>query len=67
MAKKKKGPRQLAGLQCTVCKHHNYTTEYNKNNEQLKKQTGGDATFPIKKYCKHCQKTTEHKMMKKLK
>lgn len=67
MAKKKKGPRQIVGLQCTVCKAHNYVTEYNKNNEQLKKHSSGEGTFPIDKYCKRCQKRTSHKMMKKLK
>lgn len=67
MAKKKKGPRQIAGLQCTVCKHFGYVTEYNKNNDILKKQSEGQGTFPINKYCKVCKKHTEHKMMKKLK
>ncbi len=67
MAKKKKGPRQAIGLQCTICKHHNYISEYNKNNERLKKQTTGEESFPILKYCKYCKKRTEHKVMKKLK
>ncbi len=68
MAKsKKKGPRQAVGLQCKVCLHFNYVTTYNKNNENLKKQSTGEGTFPIKKYCKYCKKHTEHKMMKKLK
>lgn len=67
MAKKKKGPRQLAGLTCTVCKSFNYVTEYNKNNEILKTQAGEDKTFPLSKYCKKCRKHTEHKMAKKLK
>lgn len=67
MAKAKKGPRQAAGLQCEVCKSFNYITEYNKNNENLKKQTGGEATFPLKKYCKVCREHTDHKMAKKLK
>lgn len=67
MAKKKKGPRQAVGLQCTVCKHQNYITEYNKNNEQLKKQAGKEPTFPKLKYCKHCKKKTKHRQMKKLK
>lgn len=67
MAKKKKGPRQILGLQCTKCKHQNYVTEYNKNNEQLKKQSSGKTTFPMKKYCRHCRAHTEHKQMKKLK
>jgi len=67
MAKKKKGPRQLVGLKCSECGAFNYITEYNKNNEQLKKQKDGKGTFPIKKYCKVCKKTTVHKMAKKLK
>jgi ribosomal protein L33 len=67
MAKSKKGPRQAIGLQCTVCKSFGYVTEYNKNNEQLKKHSSGEGTFPLKKYCKVCKKHTEHKMMKKLK
>ncbi len=67
MASKKKGPRQAVGLQCSVCKAFNYITEYNKNNEQLKKQTDGVTTFPLSKYCKKCRKATDHKAMKKLK
>ncbi len=67
MAKKKKGPRQIVGLQCTECKHFGYVTEYNKNNEQLKKQADGEGTFPISKYCQRCRKHTEHKTLKKLK
>jgi len=65
--KKKKGPRQAVGLKCTVCGVFGYITEYNKNNEQLKKQTTDKNTFPLKKYCKRCQKRTDHKMSKKLK
>ncbi len=67
MASKKKGPRQLVGLQCSICKSFGYVTEYNKNNEQLKKQTDEKNTFPIKKYCKRCRKHVNFKMMKKLK
>lgn len=67
MAKKKKGPRQAVGLKCSVCGKFNYITEYNKLNEQLKKQTDGKASFPLMKYCPKCRKHTEHKMMKKLK
>ncbi len=67
MAKKKKGPRQLVGLKCSECGAFGYITEYNKNNEQLKKQKDGEGTFPIKKYCKVCKKRTLHKMAKKLK
>jgi len=67
MAKKKKGPRQLVGLQCAICKAFGYVTEYNKNNEQLKKQKDGSGTFPLKKYCKVCKKHNSHKVAKKLK
>lgn len=67
MAKKKKGPRQAAGLKCTVCGAFGYITQYNKNNEQLKKQTQGEGTFPLRKYCSVCQQTTEHNLSKKLK
>lgn len=66
-ASKKKGPRQLVGLQCSECKKHNYTTTYNRNNEIEKKQHGEKEAFPISKYCKVCHKHTLHKAMKKLK
>ena len=66
MPKKKKGPRQIVGLKCGVCNTFGYITEYNKNNEQLKKQQGG-STFPLQKYCSVCRKHTEHKQAKKLK
>jgi len=66
-SKKKKGPRQPVGLQCTVCKGFGYVTAYNKNNETLKKQTTGESSFPLSKYCKRCKKHTEFKLMKKLK
>lgn len=65
--KKKKGPRQIAGLQCSVCNAFGYVTEYNKNNEILKKQITNESTFPLKKYCKVCQEHQVHKLMKKLK
>ncbi|OGJ15618.1 MAG: 50S ribosomal protein L33 [Candidatus Pacebacteria bacterium RIFCSPHIGHO2_01_FULL_46_16] len=65
--KKKKGPRQAAGLQCGVCKSFGYITEYNKNNEILKKQTTNESTFPLNKYCSVCRKHTTHKLAKKLK
>lgn len=66
MPKKKKGPRQIVGLKCGVCNAFGYITEYNKNNEQLKKQQG-EGTFPLSKYCSVCRKHTEHKQAKKLK
>ncbi|NCN03831.1 MAG: 50S ribosomal protein L33 [Candidatus Pacebacteria bacterium] len=67
MAKKSKGPRQIVGLKCSVCNAFGYVTEFNKNNEQLKKQTSNESTFPLSKYCKVCRKHTEHKQSKKLK
>lgn len=66
-SKKKKGPRQITGLQCSACKAFGYVTEFNKNNEILMKQTKNVSTFPISKYCRVCRKHTEHKQMKKLK
>ncbi|HCC84366.1 MAG TPA: 50S ribosomal protein L33 [Candidatus Pacebacteria bacterium] len=66
-SKKKKGPRQAVGLQCAECKAFGYVTAYNKNNETLMKQTSGESTFPLSKYCKRCKKHTTHKLMKKLK
>lgn len=66
-SKKKKGPRQITGLQCSVCKAFGYVTEFNKNNEILMKQTKNVSTFPLSKYCKVCKKHTDHKQMKKLK
>lgn len=65
-AKKKKGPRQDVGLQCKICKTFGYITDFNKNNEQLKKQAG-EGTFPLDKYCSKCRKHTAHTLSKKLK
>ncbi|GAB4026784.1 MAG: 50S ribosomal protein L33 [Candidatus Microgenomates bacterium] len=59
MAKAKKGPRQLFGLVCTVCKNFNYTTTRNKLNTPEK--------LTPSKYCSTCRKHTEHKEAKKLK
>jgi len=67
MAKKKKGPRQAVGLKCKVCSNFNYITEFNKNNEILKKQTTNESTFPLNKYCKRCKTSTPHVQSKKLK
>ncbi|MFZ1721118.1 MAG: 50S ribosomal protein L33 [Microgenomates group bacterium] len=67
MAKAKKGPRQAAGLKCMTCGAFGYITEYNKNNERLKKQTSGEDTFPIKKYCKVCRAHSDFTLSKKLK
>lgn len=67
MAKKKKGPRQAVGLKCTKCGKFNYITEVNKNNDRMKKQTTGEDTFPLAKYCPACNASTEHKTTKNLK
>jgi len=67
MAKKSKGPRQIIGLKCSECSAFGYVTEFNKNNEQLKKQFSNETTFPLKKYCKVCRRHTNHVQAKKLK
>lgn len=56
---KKNEHRILVGLVCTVCKRRNYVTERNKLNTAEK--------LRLKKYCKKCQKVTEHKETDKLK
>jgi ribosomal protein L33 len=63
----KKGPRQYVRLVCTKCGKDNYITQYNKINENLKKQTTNEETFPLKKFCPVCNEHTSHKMDKKLK
>ena len=55
----KKGPRDIIALVCSVCKSQNYITEKNKTNQPEK--------LVLKKYCKKCRKTTEHKETSKLK
>lgn len=55
----KKTNRILIGLQCSVCKSSNYVTTKNKINDPEK--------LVLKKYCKVCKKTTEHKEKAKLK
>ncbi|MBI2028809.1 50S ribosomal protein L33 [Candidatus Gottesmanbacteria bacterium] len=53
-----KTQRIMIALVCSVCKSQNYITSRNKINtpEKLK----------LKKFCRHCQKTTEHKETSKL-
>ncbi len=56
----KKGEHRIkVGLVCTVCKNRNYVTERNKLNTEEK--------LKLKKYCRFCKKTTEHKETEKLK
>ena len=55
----KKGPRQLLGLVCSVCKRQNYVAEKNKINTPEK--------LSFNKFCKNCRKVTLHKETSKLK
>ncbi|MBI2022589.1 50S ribosomal protein L33 [Candidatus Daviesbacteria bacterium] len=48
----KKYARQNIGLECSECKSRNYVTQKNTNITKDK--------ISIKKYCKHCRKTTLH-------
>ncbi|MBI2600994.1 50S ribosomal protein L33 [Candidatus Daviesbacteria bacterium] len=48
----KKGNRILTGLQCSVCKIKNYTTEKNVINTKDK--------LALSKFCQHCRKQTSH-------
>lgn len=43
-------------LECTVCKHINYLTYRNPKSTPEK--------LELKKFCKHCRKTTLHKETK---
>lgn len=54
MAKKSK--RTLFLFQCSVCKNRNYTAEKNPTNIKEK--------LTLRKFCKHCRKTTEHQEVK---
>ena len=56
MAKAKKGAVELIALQCTTCKRKNYTTTKNRRNVQGK--------LELKKYCKWCKGSTDHKETK---
>jgi large subunit ribosomal protein L33 len=55
----KKGPRQILALVCQVCKNQNYVSEKNKVNTSAK--------LVLKKFCRKCQKVTEHKESSKFK
>ncbi|PIT87145.1 MAG: 50S ribosomal protein L33 [Candidatus Magasanikbacteria bacterium CG10_big_fil_rev_8_21_14_0_10_40_10] len=46
----------LAKLECTVCKNINY---YTKRNKKILKER-----LLMKKYCKFCNKSTDHKETK---
>jgi len=56
---KKKGPRQILGLKCSVCGSQNYISERNKVNTESK--------LTLNKYCHRCRQYTVHKETSKLK
>ncbi|MDR0282322.1 MAG: 50S ribosomal protein L33 [Candidatus Peribacteria bacterium] len=58
MAAKKKGGIVKVALVCVNCKATNYYTSINK---------AVRPKLTLKKYCKHCKKTTEHNSREKLK
>ena len=49
----KKENRIIITLACSVCKNRNYATTKNKQKTQDR--------LALKKYCKFCKKSTEHK------
>ena len=53
MAKKKK--IEIIALECSVCKHRNYTTFKNRDIKEK---------LELKKYCPNCRKHTLHKEAK---
>lgn len=55
----KKGPRQLAGLKCSICGKFGYISERNRTNTPDK--------LGLSKFCKACRKHTPHKEASKLK
>jgi len=56
----KKGQQRIKiALVCQECKNQNYLTTKNKVNRPEK--------LVLKKYCRHCRKSTEHKETEKLK
>lgn len=56
----KKGAREIVGLICSECKSQNYVTTRNKVNME-------NVKLVVKKFCKYCKKTTDHKETAKLK
>ncbi len=51
--KKKKGPRGMVTMECTVCKEKNYFTSKNRRNTTER--------LELNKKCKRCGKVTKHK------
>lgn len=56
---KKGDHRMTVALDCTICNNRNYVTQRNKLNTTEK--------LRLQKFCKYCQKQTEHKEESKLK
>ena len=50
------GHRIIISLECTECRHRNYSTMKNRRNTPEK--------ITLKKYCAHCRRHTEHKETK---
>jgi large subunit ribosomal protein L33 len=50
------GNRIIFTLECQVCKHRNYSSTKNKRTTPEK--------VVLKKYCRFCRKSTEHKETK---
>lgn len=50
------GHRIIVSLECKVCKRRNYSTKKNRRNTPEK--------LVLKKYCRFCRSSTEHKETK---
>jgi large subunit ribosomal protein L33 len=56
MASKRKDVRPVVTLQCSECKHRNYTTEKNRRNDPNR--------LELKKYCPNCRVHRVHRETK---
>ena len=54
-----KGQRLMLGFACDACKRLNYLSQKNKTNTPEK--------IALRKYCRFCKKTTQHKETTKFK
>ncbi len=52
----KKENRMIVTLECTECKHRNYTTEKNRKNDS--------GRLEVKKYCPNCRVHRVHRETK---
>ncbi|MDP2736057.1 MAG: 50S ribosomal protein L33 [bacterium] len=48
-------------LQCSACKEINYAA----HRSLMKKRKEGDQKLELKKFCRHCKKSTVHKETRK--